>query len=417
MSGLDWFVFVAILAIWGILVVNLILTMAGYTQYLRTVRTPAPRLPAVAPFVSVMVPAHNEGIVIVRTVVALLNLDYPHDRYEIIVINDNSSDNSAQLLAQLQADYPQRNLTVINTDAQTGGKGKSNALNLALRGAQGTVIAVYDADNTPERDALRLLVADLLQNQHYGAVIGKFRTRNKWATLLTRFVNIETLAFQWMAQAGRLRLFKLCTIPGTNYVIRRSVLERIGGFDTKALAEDTEVSFRLYRLGYRINFQPKAVTWEQEPQTLDVWFHQRTRWVKGNIYVILKNLPLLFRKVGRPIRFDLLYFLVVYFVLMASLVLSDSVFVLSVAGVAHSTLQGFTNTLWVFAIVLFVISTFVTITTEKGEMTLSNLVIIIWMYLLYSQLWLAVATYGMGEYIREQVFHQPAKWYKTKRYQ
>lgn len=417
MSGLDWFVFVAILAIWGILVVNLILTMAGYTQYLRTVRTPAPRLPAVAPFVSVMVPAHNEGIVIVRTVVALLNLDYPHDRYEIIVINDNSSDNSAQLLAQLQADYPQRNLTVINTDAQTGGKGKSNALNLALRGAQGTVIAVYDADNTPERDALRLLVADLLQNQHYGAVIGKFRTRNKRATLLTRFVNIETLAFQWMAQAGRLRLFKLCTIPGTNYVIRRSVLERIGGFDTKALAEDTEVSFRLYRLGYRINFQPKAVTWEQEPQTLDVWFHQRTRWVKGNIYVILKNLPLLFRKVGRPIRFDLLYFLVVYFVLMASLVLSDSVFVLSVAGVAHSTLQGFTNTLWVFAIVLFVISTFVTITTEKGEMTLSNLVIIIWMYLLYSQLWLAVATYGMGEYIREQVFHQPAKWYKTKRYQ
>lgn len=357
------------------------------------------------------------GIVIVRTVVALLNLDYPHDRYEIIVINDNSSDNSAQLLAQLQADYPQRNLTVINTDAQTGGKGKSNALNLALRGAQGTVIAVYDADNTPERDALRLLVADLLQNQHYGAVIGKFRTRNKRATLLTRFVNIETLAFQWMAQAGRLRLFKLCTIPGTNYVIRRSVLERIGGFDTKALAEDTEVSFRLYRLGYRINFQPKAVTWEQEPQTLDVWFHQRTRWVKGNIYVILKNLPLLFRKVGRPIRFDLLYFLVVYFVLMASLVLSDSVFVLSVAGVAHSTLQGFTNTLWVFAIVLFVISTFVTITTEKGEMTLSNLVIIIWMYLLYSQLWLAVATYGMGEYIREQVFHQPAKWYKTKRYQ
>lgn len=417
MSGLDWFVFVAILAIWGILVVNLILTMAGYTQYLRTVRTPAPRLPAVAPFVSVMVPAHNEGIVIVRTVVALLNLDYPHDRYEIIVINDNSSDNSAQLLAQLQADYPQRNLTVINTDAQTGGKGKSNALNLALRGAQGTVIAVYDADNTPERDALRLLVADLLQNQHYGAVIGKFRTRNKRATLLTRFVNIETLALQWMAQAGRLRLFKLCTIPGTNYVIRRSVLERIGGFDTKALAEDTEVSFRLYRLGYRINFQPKAVTWEQEPQTLDVWFHQRTRWVKGNIYVILKNLPLLFRKVGRPIRFDLLYFLVVYFVLMASLVLSDSVFVLSVAGVAHSTLQGFTNTLWVFAIVLFVISTFVTITTEKGEMTLSNLVIIIWMYLLYSQLWLAVATYGMGEYIREQVFHQPAKWYKTKRYQ
>ena len=416
MSVLDGFVFVAILAIWGILVVNLILTMAGYTQYLKDVRTPAPPLPKQVPFVTVMVPAHNEGVVIVKTVLALLNFDYPHGRYEIIVINDNSSDDSATLLAQLQATYPQRNLEVINTDQHTGGKGKSNALNIALKQARGSIISVYDADNTPERPALRLLVGELLQDDRFGAVIGKFRTRNKNASLLTRFINVETLSFQWMAQAGRLRLFKLCTIPGTNYVIRRSLLERVGGWDTKALAEDTEISFRIYRLGYRINFQPKAVTWEQEPQTLDVWFHQRTRWVKGNIYVILKNLPLIFRKTGRAIRFDLLYFLSVYFLLMTSLVLSDSVFVLSVAGVAHSNLRGFNNTLWVFAIVLFVISTFVTITTEKGEMTLGNLLIIIFMYVVYSQMWLAVATYGMVGYIREQVFHQQAKWYKTKRY-
>lgn len=53
-------------------------------------------------FVSIMVPAHNEGIVIVRTVEALLNFNYPQDRYEIIVINDNSSDNSAELLANVQ---------------------------------------------------------------------------------------------------------------------------------------------------------------------------------------------------------------------------------------------------------------------------------------------------------------------------
>lgn len=417
MSVLDYFVFVAILVIWGILVVNLILTMAGYTQYLQDARTPAPQLPEKVPFVSVMVPAHNEGIVIVKTVLSLLNFDYPHDRYEVIVINDNSSDNSADLLKQIQATYPERNLEVINTDKVTGGKGKSNALNVALKQAKGSVISVYDADNTPERPALRYLVAELMQNDTYGAVIGKFRTRNKNASLLTRFINVETLSFQWMAQAGRLRLFKLCTIPGTNYVIRRALLDRIGGWDTKALAEDTEISFRVYRLGYRINFQPKAVTWEQEPQTLDVWFHQRTRWVKGNIYVILKNLPLIFRKTGRRIRFDLLYFLSVYFLLMTSLILSDTVFVLSVAGVAHSNLLGFNNALWIFAILLFVISTFVTITTEKGEMTFGNLLIIVFMYVVYSQMWLAVAAYGMVGYIREQVFHQQAKWYKTKRYQ
>ena len=80
-----------------------------------------------------------------------------------------------------------------------------------------------------------------------------------------------------MAQAGRSQMFKLCTIPGTNFVIRREIIEAIGGGDEKALAEDTEISFRIYKMGYRIKFQPAAVTWEQEPQTVDVWFHQRTR--------------------------------------------------------------------------------------------------------------------------------------------
>ncbi len=136
-------------------------------------------MPSTPPFVSIMVPAHNEGIVIVKTVQALLALDYPADRYEIIVINDNSSDNSADLLKALQQLHPDRNLTVVNTDKTNGGKGKSNALNIGLQHARGSVISIYDADNTPEHDALRYLVAELLSYDHYGAVIGKFRTRNK----------------------------------------------------------------------------------------------------------------------------------------------------------------------------------------------------------------------------------------------
>lgn len=143
------------------------------------------------------------------------------------------------------------------------------------------MIAIYDADNTPEKNALRFLVAEIVKDQTLGSVIGKFRTRNRDASLLTRFINIETLSFQWMAQAGRWKLFKLCTIPGTNFIIRRHILERIGGWDIHAIAEDTEISFRIYMMGYRIKFQPKSVTWEQEPQTVKVWFKQRTRWAKG----------------------------------------------------------------------------------------------------------------------------------------
>jgi cellulose synthase/poly-beta-1,6-N-acetylglucosamine synthase-like glycosyltransferase len=368
------------------------------------------------PFVSIMVPAHNEAKVIVPTVQSLLELDYPHHRYEIIVINDNSSDDSEARLAELQKKNAGRNLILIHTDAETGGKGKSNALNIGFRHSKGELIAIYDADNTPERKALVYLVAELMDNAKLGAAIGKFRTRNRNASLLTRFVNIETLSFQWMAQAGRWKLFKLCTIPGTNFIVRRSILEEIGGWDVKALAEDTEISFRIYRMGFRIKFQPRSVTWEQEPQTLPVWFKQRSRWAKGNIYVIVKNIPLLFRREGRAIRFDLLYFLSIYFLLLTSLLLSDAILVLHALGLVYTTIAGFSSLLWALAIVLFIIGTFITLTTEKGEMSFSNLWLVSIMYVTYCQLWMAVAAYGLYVYVRDMLFKREAKWYKTERF-
>lgn len=77
MSVLDWCLLAAITTIWLILVVNVVLVIAGYLEYLQQVKRPVPALPQVPPFVSVMVPAHNEGIVIVKTVEALLRFDYP----------------------------------------------------------------------------------------------------------------------------------------------------------------------------------------------------------------------------------------------------------------------------------------------------------------------------------------------------
>lgn len=416
MTLADYLLLVAIFSIWGLLLVNVVLIIAGYIYYMKIEGKELPEIEGAPPFVTIMVPAHNEGVVIVKTVESLLRFDYPQDRYEIIVINDNSSDNSAELLAEIQEKNPTRQLHIINTDAVVGGKGKSNALNIGFKQAKGDLIAIYDADNTPEKTALRYLVAELTNDDHLGAVIGKFRTRNRNASLLTRFINIETLSFQWMAQAGRWQLFKLCTIPGTNFIVRRKIIEAIGGWDEKALAEDTEISFRIYMMGYKIKFQPKAVTWEQEPQTLKVWFRQRTRWVKGNIYVIVKNAPLLFDSKARKIRFDILYFLSIYFMLMTSLVVSDALLLLNLMGYVTTTLAGFSGLLWLLAIILFVVGTFITITTEKGEMTFGNFGIIILMYVTYSQMWLVVAAYGMVMFIKETILKREAKWYKTERF-
>lgn len=411
-------VVVSIVSIWLLLLINVVLIIAGYQYYLSCEKAkkreplPKDRLP----FVSIMVPAHNEAKVIGQTVQSLLRFQYPQDLYEIIVINDNSSDESAQILEQIQKNNPGRNLIVINTDPITGGKGKSNALNIGYGVCKGEFIAIYDADNTPEQDALRLLAEELLLDDTLGAVIGKFRTRNRDASLLTRFINIETLSFQWMAQAGRWQLFRLCTIPGTNFIIRRSVVEAIGGWDVKAVAEDTEISFRIYMMGYRIKFVPQAVTWEQEPQTIPVWFKQRTRWVKGNVYVLVKNIPLIFKKEARKVRFDICYFLSIYFILLTALIVSDAVLIGTMIGWIHLNLAGFSTLLWGMAILLFIMGTFVTLSTEKGEMNVSNLLVITLMYFTYSKMWMIVAAYGVFKYVEDRIKKQESKWYKTERY-
>lgn len=406
----------SIYAIWTVMTINIVLTIGGVLYYLKIKKTDG-RMPLKKyPFVSILVPSHNESLVIERTVLSLLQFDYPKERYEIIVINDNSSDNSKAVLEELQDSYPERRLIVINTDDLSGGKGKSNALNIGFSVAGGSVIAIYDADNTPEPKALKLLVENLMSDDKIGAVIGKFRTRNRNASILSRFVNIETLAYQCMNQAGRYFYFKLCTIPGTNFVIRRSIIEAIGGWDARALSEDTEISFRIYRMGYYIKMIPQAVTWEQEPHLLSVWFKQRTRWAKGNIYVIIKNFKYLFDKAGGSMRVDVLYYLIVYILMLSSLVFSDLIFFLGILGYVHVSLSGFSTILWGMAVVVFVMNILLTLAGEENEFNISSALLILVMLFTYSKLWVLVVANAIFQSFLDHVLKREVKWVKTVRY-
>lgn len=426
MSIADCLSLYAIVAIWGLMFLNIFLSIGGFIYMIKVNKQERLNLdrkrmgggkPSEYPMVSIMVPAHNESIVIRKTVLSLLDFDYPRDRYEIIVINDNSSDHSAEVLKEIQKNHPTRKLIVINTDNIMGGKGKSNALNIALSVAKGTVIAIYDADNTPAPDALRILVENLMEDDKLGAVIGKFRTRNRNASLLTRFVNIETLAYQCMNQAGRYFFFKLCTIPGTNYVIRRNIIDEMGGWDTKALSEDTEISFRLYRMGYYIKFMPLAVTWEQEPQKLKQWFKQRTRWAKGNLYVLIKNFKYAFDPKAGPMRLDVFYYALVYVLMLTSLICSDSIFVLGILGLCHVTLGGFSTLLWGMAVLLFVLNVLITLSVEKNEFNAESAILILLMLFTYSKMWVAVVVKAVYLSIQDAVFDKEVVWDKTERFE
>ncbi len=415
MTFIDGLSLYAVIAIWSMMLINVVLSMGGFAYYFRVNQTDGHFALKEYPMVSILVPAHNESVVIRKTVQALLALDYPGDSYEIIIINDNSSDDSARALKEIQEKNPGRKMIVVNTDDVSGGKGKSNALNIGLSVAEGTVLAIYDADNTPESDALTLLVENLMSDERLGAVIGKFRTRNRNASLLTRFVNIETLAYQCMNQAGRWFFFKLCTIPGTNFVVRRSIIDKIGGWDTKALSEDTEISFRIYRMGYKIKLMPLAVTWEQEPQLLHVWLKQRTRWAKGNIYVLRENARYIFDRSAGAMRIDILYYVLVYVLMMSSLVSSDTIFILSVLGFAHATLGGFSTLLWAMAVLVFVLNVLITLAVEKNEFNMTSVLLTVLMLFTYSKLWVLVVLNAIFQNVCDAVLKRETKWYKTER--
>ena len=104
------------------------------------------------------------------------------------------------------------------------------------------------------------------------------------------------------------------------------------------------------------------------------------------------------------------------FILLSALIISDSLFLLNALGLIPLTLANLSGLLWLMAICLFVITVFITLTTEKGEMRISNLFITILMYFTYSKLWMVVAAYGLIQYLIDVIFRRGFRWYKTERF-
>jgi cellulose synthase/poly-beta-1,6-N-acetylglucosamine synthase-like glycosyltransferase len=401
----------ALLSIWALLLYTVFLMIQGFRYGNRQERRMPTLLatPAKSPKITLIVPAHNEELVIERSLRSLFALDYPRDKLEIIVINDASTDGTGAIIERIAEE--DNRVKPIHTTPERGGRGKSAALNLGLRFATGDVIGVYDADNTPEPYVLRYMVAVLLSDESLGAVVGKVRTRNRFATILTRFINIEFIAFQWMTQAGGWNTHRVSIIPGTNFLIWKRVLQECGGWDERAIAEDTELTIRLYQHGYFVQFVPGAVTWEQEPETWSVWFGQRRRWAHGNQYVVAKHFRQAILLRNRAVASIVLYMFLVYGFFWLAVVLSDIILVFSILGLAYMEIQGPFLFLWIAAYILFVIEIMVTLTLEKKENTLSNFLLTCVMYFTYCQLWIILVVVSTFDW----VVRPGTTWKKTIR--
>nr|WP_245835818.1 glycosyltransferase [Virgibacillus ndiopensis] len=408
--------YISLFLIWFMLFYHIFLMQGGYLHSLQHRKSEKEwqQNKTSFPSVSILIPAHNEEVVIGNTLESMVNLSYPLDKLEVIVINDNSSDKTGDIADSYARRYPF--IKVIHNWPPFSGKGKSGALNKGLSESTGEVICVYDADNTPESDAIYWLTIGLSNDPKAGAIVGKFRVNNAMKNLLTRLINIETLTFQWLAQAGRWFWFKMATIPGTNFAIRRSILEELGGWDEKALSEDTELSFRVYNLGYHIRFFPSAVTWEQEPETLRVWWRQRTRWARGNLYVIGKFFMQFHKLKNKKVGLDLFYFLFTYLLFFGGVMISHTIFILNLFFDLNLSIGLVSYALLIIGFLLFVTEVLLSLSMEKDQFNRKNFFTVLLMYLTYSQLWLFLVVNATFLEIKRILFKQEVKWYKTKRY-
>jgi len=241
------------------------------------------------PGITVVVPMHNEGAVASGVLDALIDSDYPHDRLEIFPIDDQSRDDTSTIILGYSQRYP----FIKPVYRLEGERGKPSALNLAMHLATKDVVMVFDADYTPSRGLLRELAMAFVDPE-VGAVMGRVVPRNTSTNLLTRLLSLERSGGYQVDQQARFNLDLLPQYGGTVGGFRRSVVERLGGFDPEMLAEDTDLTLRLFIAGWTVAYANRAECYEEVPDTWEARYHQLRRWSRGHTRALLVNLlPLL----------------------------------------------------------------------------------------------------------------------------
>ncbi len=237
------------------------------------------------PFVSILIPARNEERVIGRILQRMTKLTYPKDKTQIIVINDGSTDNTG-IIAEEYAKV-QSHITVVHRNKEEAGNGKAAALNAGFKYAKGEIVFCFDADYYPQRNILEKLVKEFTDPK-VGAVQGRVVVLNEPQNMVTRLVTLERIGGYRVDQKARDSLGLIPQFGGTVGGLRRSLLECLGGWDESILAEDTDLTFRVYLAGYRIRYVYDAECYEEAVESWRAYWRQRYRWAKGHMQCAFK---------------------------------------------------------------------------------------------------------------------------------
>ncbi|MCM1982677.1 glycosyltransferase [Lyngbya confervoides] len=263
------------------------------------------------PLISLVVAAKNEESVITSLVRNLDALDYPSDRLELWVVDDNSEDRTLSMLKALSSAYPQLHVHSRPLGAQGG---KSGALNDVLPLTRGELLGVFDADAQIPATLLRAVVP-LFNRSAVGAVQVRKSITNADCNVLTQGQQAEMVLDAFMQQQ-RIATGGLGELRGNGQFVRRQALMACGGWNELTITDDLDLTFRLHLNRWDIDLlQVPAVQEEGVTRPLALW-HQRNRWAEGGYQRYLDYWPMLARnELGRAKTFDMLMFYLTQYLL------------------------------------------------------------------------------------------------------
>jgi poly-beta-1,6 N-acetyl-D-glucosamine synthase len=259
------------------------------------------------PFVTILVPAHNEEQTIESTVHWLENqLNYPADKYEIIVIDDASTDRTGPILADLQRRYPDhlRIITIVKN------RGKAHAFNVAIAYAKGDFLLSNDADTKPNPNALWQFMSYFEREggQNVGAVTGNMLAANRTTIVaLAQFNELNSII--GLIKRSQMSYGGLFAFSGANTMYRKQAVLDVGGWHAEQPTEDIAIAWDMQAAGWRTLFAPAIRFFLDVPEGIGMLVKQRKRWSSGGVYVLLTKTGKLLRSPVRnyrmlPIVFD-----------------------------------------------------------------------------------------------------------------
>lgn len=241
--------------------------------------------PAEQPFITIMIPAHNEEVMIDHTINYLMN-NLNYEKYEVLVTDDGSTDETPAILERLQNVYD--NLRVVTIKKN---QGKAHAFNVGVGFARGEFILSNDADSIPEPDALWKYMSYFMGEEHANtaAVTANMDVQNR-STIIAKSQTVEFSSIVGVIKRSQVSaLGNMYAYSGANTMYRRDALIDVGLFRQDRATEDISIAWDHQLNGWTTVFSPDILFYMNVPENLDALYHQRKRWAKGGTEVLLTN--------------------------------------------------------------------------------------------------------------------------------